>query len=320
MPVPRHLLIPYAASAAPASRDALAGLRLPHLERLLARLTPADRQSDPEDEERPPALPHERALAQALGLDGTPGRTPWAAHSLLDEGRDPGASAWAFITPCHWQIGMDRVTLAPADALQLADTESRELLAAMAPYFAEDGIDLEYERSSRWRARGEIFRDLVTASPERVAGQNVRPWLPQARAARPLARLQSEMQMLLYTHAVNDARAERRLPPVNAFWVHGAGALTVPPAAPAVARPVVESALRDAALREDWRAWSDAWRRVDAGACKALLDAAEGGSPVTLTLCSERSSWTFQTLPQGLWGRISSIFSRSSANSILETL
>jgi hypothetical protein len=33
--------------------------------------------------------------------------------------------------------------------------------------------------------------------------------------------LQNEMQMLLYTHALNDERAARRQLPVNSFWLSG---------------------------------------------------------------------------------------------------
>lgn len=45
-----HLLIPYAASASPGCQQAQQGLALPHLERLLARLSPHPAQSDSGEE------------------------------------------------------------------------------------------------------------------------------------------------------------------------------------------------------------------------------------------------------------------------------
>lgn len=84
---------------------------------------------------------------------------------------------------------------------------------------------LEYQQPQRWLARGALFDDLATASMDRVIGRDVRPWLPDAQQARALHRLQSEVQMLLYTHVFNDARAARGQVPINAFWVHGAGRL-----------------------------------------------------------------------------------------------
>ena len=41
-----HLLIPYAASASPGCQQAQQGLALPHLDRLLARLSPLPEHSD----------------------------------------------------------------------------------------------------------------------------------------------------------------------------------------------------------------------------------------------------------------------------------
>ena len=62
-----HLLIPSAASASEGCQQAQQGLALPHLDRLLARLSPRLAPSD-SGEETSFSAPHERALARALGL------------------------------------------------------------------------------------------------------------------------------------------------------------------------------------------------------------------------------------------------------------
>ena len=112
MPAPHHLLIPYAASRAPGAQEALKGLALPHLDRLLARLSTADASPGEETSLTPP---HERALAQALGLGTEDGLIPWAAWHRLQQGQPTGQtpddSAWAFITPCQWQVTTDHITL-----------------------------------------------------------------------------------------------------------------------------------------------------------------------------------------------------------------
>src|SRR2546427_1342409 len=51
----------------------------------------------------------------------------------------------------------------------LSDEESRQLLALLAPWFADDSIVLEYQQPQRWLARGALFDDLATASMEAVA-------------------------------------------------------------------------------------------------------------------------------------------------------
>ena len=258
-----HLLIPFASSLSPECQQTLATLKLPNLDKLLRRLPLAHTDVADETTLSPP---HERALAAAYGISvpnsattaWPDGQTPWGAWHAAQAGyvakqagnrpaqaghapTQPGhaaapGDAWAVITPCHWTVQTSHITMTHPRALNLADDESRALLAAMQPYFAEDGIALMYDTPTRWLARGEVFAGLATASPYRVVGGKVDDWLPKAAAAKNLRRLQQEMQMLLYTHPLSDARAARGLPAVNSFWVSGTGALPPGSAHPANAR------------------------------------------------------------------------------------
>ena len=303
------LLIPYAASTAEGCQQALQGLALPHLDRLLARLSPHTAQTDT-GEETSFTPPHERALARALGLPFDDGRTPWAAWHRHQQGQPAHGQAWAFITPCQWHVSTDHITLRDPDSLGLDEAASRVLLAIVAPWFAEDGIALHYDQPTRWLASGALFDGLATASLERVLLRDVRPWMPEpraAQAARTLHRLHSEMQMLLYTHAFNDERAARGLPVVNSFWVHGTGPLPTPAPTPTTA-PTVPTTLRGAALREDWRTWATAWAALDSGPVADLLRQSESGAPVQLTLCGERNAQGFHSAPRGLAQRIQGFF------------
>ncbi len=302
-----HLLIPYAASASEGCQQALHGLALPHLDRLLARLSPHPANNDSGGEETSFSTPHERALARALGLPAQNGRIPWAAWHRHQQGQPASGDAWAFVTPCQWQVSTDHVTLRNPEHLALDDAASRALLAIVAPWFAEDGITLHYDQPTRWLAHSTLFTDLATASLERVLQRDVRAWMPDAKAARTLHRLHSEMQMLLYTHAFNDERSARGLPVINSFWVHGTGQLPTP--APATTpMPEMPANLRDAALNEDWRAWAQAWTALDAGPVAHLLRRTESGTPVQLTLCGERNALAFHTAPRTLAQRFQSLF------------
>ena len=320
-----HLLIPYAASTSAGCQQALQGLALPHLDRLLARLSPDPTYTDSGDETSFSA-PHERALARALHLPVADGRIPWAAWHRHQQGLANEGEGWAFVAPCQWQVSTDHVTLRDPNSLGLDETASRTLLAIVEPWFAEDGITLLYDQPTRWLARSTLFDELATASLERVLQRDVRAWMPDVRTARTLHRLHSEMQMLLYTHVFNDERAARGLPVINSFWVYGTGVLpaiaaTTTTAANATdsaatsaflpipaALPLVPTTLRDAALHEDWRAWAAAWTALDAGAVADLLRQAEGGAPVLLTLCGERNSLGFRNARRGLVQRIQSLF------------
>ncbi|MFN3436745.1 MAG: phosphoglycerate mutase [Acidovorax sp.] len=303
-----HLLIPYAASASQGCQQALQALALPHLDRLLARLSPSPAHSDSGGEETSFSTPHEHALARALGLPfEDDGRIPWAAWHRQQQGLSPNGYAWAFVTPCQWQVSTDHVTLRGPEQLALDEAASRALLAIVSPWFTEDGITLHYDQPTRWLASSPLFADLATASLERVLQRDVRAWMPDAKAARTLHRLHSEMQMLLYTHAFNDERSERGLPVINSFWVHGTGVLPSPAPSPANT-PTVPNTLRDAALNEDWRAWAAAWTALDAGPVAGLLRTSESGTPVQLTLCGERNTLAFHTAPRTLAQRFQSLF------------
>ncbi|MCZ8092395.1 MAG: phosphoglycerate mutase [Acidovorax sp.] len=305
-----HLLIPYAASASEGAQQTLDSLTLPHLAALLARLTP-DTTRTHWGEETSYSSPAEVALAKSLGLPVDDGRIPWAAWHRAQQGLSADSTAWAFITPCQWQVSTDHVTLGDPAQLALDEVASRALLDIVAPWFAEDGITLIYDQPTRWLAQSDLLDGLAAASLERVLHRDVRTWMPQGpdkKATRTLQRLHSEMQMLLYTHAFTDARVEQGLPTVNSFWVHGAGRLPSPPVATTGA-PHVESSLQAPALREDWRAWAAAWQALDAGPLAQLRQQAEQGRPVRLTLCGERGVQSFHTAPRSLLQKVQSLFS-----------
>lgn len=308
---PMHLLIPFAFGSSDGAAAALPALKLPQLDKLLARLTPQPLDAGDEFSLSPP---HERALARALGLPVTDGLIPWAA--LQAQATD---GAWAFITPCHWQVGTNHIAMSGQELPDFPAQESQALLAAMQPYFEEDGITLQYEHPTRWLARGPLFDGLATASLDRVVGRNVENWIPRSAPAAKLRRLQNEMQMLLYTHPVNDARSARGVLPVNSFWLSGTGSLPAPQPSPP-SPPVVISTLRTAALNEDWAAWSQAWATLDATEIAALLAALERGEPVQLTLCGERQAQTFDARPQSFLKRLMNLFGTQPAYKLLGQL
>jgi hypothetical protein len=311
-----HLLIAFAHCSAPACTEALRGLSLPNLEQLLSRLRA---QSPDAGDEYSLSPPHERALARALGWTVADGCAPWAAAALPHRGIAPPAQACAWITPCHWNVATDHISMADPQDLHLNEGESRALLEAMQPYFEEDGIALTYDEPMRWLASGPVFEQLPCASLDRVIGRNIDAWLPASAQAAPLRRLQNEMQMLLYHHPVNDLRIERGEAAVNSFWFSACGRL--PPAtAAALPPPILNTDLRASALREDWQAWAQAWQALDAGACADLLAAVRQGQPTRLTLCGERCAQEFDDAPRGLLERLGALLGRKPARTHLENL
>ncbi|HSN80669.1 MAG TPA: phosphoglycerate mutase [Rhodoferax sp.] len=311
-----HLLIPYSASHSEGCQSVLPALKLPHLQKLLPSLA-----AQPLDvgDELSWSPPHERALAAALGLTPLDGQIPWAALQAQKHPELAGLTGeWAFVTLCHWQASMHEVTLRQLPMQDLGAAESDAFLNAMQPFFAQDGITLYPDEPGRWLAQGDVFKGLRSASPDRVLGRNLAPWMPTAAQAASLIRLMSEMQMLLYTHALNDAREARGALTVNAIWISGTGALADPIHTPLPA--TVAPTLREAALREDWATWASAWQALDALEIKALLEAHHRGEAVQLTLCGERHAQTWQARPRTLMQKIRPFFGSPPVHSRLEQL
>jgi hypothetical protein len=316
-PSPTSLLIPFAGRGTPACREAMKTLRLPKLEALLARLALVDEDLQGEETLSPP---HERALAAALGLPSPDGLIPWAALEARRAGLDGTGEGWGIATLCHWQVGIDDVVLGDPGAIVIEPAESEALLAIARPYFEEDGIALHASSvPGRWLAQGAVFEGLATASLDRAIGHPIAQWSPLTEGARPLRRLQNEMQMLLYTERVNDERSARGVPPINSFWLSGTGRLAAD-AVPNEAPPQVAHGLREAALRDDGAAWAQAWAALDAGPVAELLAAAGRGAEVQLTLCGDRGARRYAAQPRGLVGWAKSMLQRPSAPAVLEAL
>lgn len=297
-----HLIVPYAATSAHLPGQDAATPPLPDLPRLASLLARLEQQETDAGDEYSLSPPHERALASALGLPTTDGAIPWAAWQA---GERQQACAW--FTPCHWQARMDQVTLQPPEGLELSETESRELFDALRPWAEEDGIALHFESATRWRAMGPVFADLPWASLDRVAHRQLDAWLPDGSRhpqARGLLRLQNEAQMLFYSHRVNDERAARGLPLVNGFWISGAGVWH----GQALPAPQLSDRLRLPALRGDLASWTAAWTQLEQDEIASMLDRAQCGETVRLTLCGERNAISWTSGPPSKPGALSRLF------------
>ncbi len=295
-----HLVIPFARCEGDAWLAAMKAQPAGSLKNLGKLLQGMKLLSSNEGQAHSLSTPHERVLAQVQGLeDAIDGLIPWAAM----EANTGSAKAWAFITPCHWAMGREQATLTDPSALALTAEDSQTLLAAMQPYFATEGITLHYAAPEHWLAEGEVFRTLPTASLDRVLGRNVDAWLPGTDTAPSLRRLQNEMQMLLYTHTLNDERSAKRLLPVNSFWISGTGALNQ--SVQKIQKINTPRTLAQAAFKDDWATYVKAWGEIDAIGIAQLLVQQNAGQAVRITLCGERNAETFETTGQSFFNKIS---------------
>jgi hypothetical protein len=266
----RHWVIAYAAPESEALRavmnNALDTLYLPNLQKLLRRMACVSKLSTTPEGVSAFLMPHESA-PQLMG-----------AWPLL--GKE------AIMTPCHWQVGMNEVILLNPKELALNENESRQLLSAIQPYFEEDGLQVVYESPLVWRVTGDLLDGLPLASIDRVVGQNIKPWMPEHQRAKTLQRLQSEMQMLLYQHPVNDERSLKGRWTVNSFWLHRRLEQLYPDSADFG----VALDLRETVEPFNAKLWQQAWQHLDATLCTSLYQALDQNHEISLSLCSE-TTW-----------------------------
>jgi hypothetical protein len=329
-----HHVLLNAAPNGPRCQAAMNTLKLPNLRRLLSLLSPTPVVRGAATDLTPV---HEHVLAASQSLlhagDTADGLIPWAAIDARQRGLTApleldAQGGWAWITPCHWTVHADHVRMDDPQTLALTPQEADSLFQAMQPYFAEDGITLYASHDglnhSHWLAHGRVFAGLPTASLERVAGQEVDSWIPRQPQAQSLRRLQNEMQMLLYTHPVNDARERMRLPSVSAFWISATGALPNMPAtlpsAPDAMECQVHKTLQMSDQNDDAASWVQAWEALDSTLLAHALKRLEQGQNEQISLCGTNSVQTFILQPLNTWQRLMRRLNPPSVSDILKTL
>jgi hypothetical protein len=171
----------------------------------------------------------------------------------------------------------------------------------IAPLFEEDGWQVHWGHPTRWYVQHPSLSRLPTASLDRVIGRNPDLWMPEHPQARLIKRLQSEVQMLLYEHPINEARQAQGQMPVNTFWLSGCG--DMPPLPQNTATSAngwqAQTGPRSALLQSDVTQWLQAWRELEQRTWPALLAQIEQGQSVRLSLCGERHAVTLSTPAPG---------------------
>lgn len=322
-----HLLVSHAGAGSdhPQCQSSIPHLALPKLTELLGLLTIRPPVSGSPDSLTPL---RERLRAEQVGLTAADGLLPWAALDAYQLGltKMHGNAGWAWITPCHLRNQGEMFYMEDPHHLRITSQECDTLRMAMQRYFQEDGITLYPLSDSTWLAHGTVFKDLPTASLERVVCNMINNWVPRQENARHLRRLQNEMQMLLYTHAVNEVRKNNKLAAINAFWVSGTGTLANHFDVSNINQsahntPQWNHSLRLSAIHDDGAGWVEAWKKLDATLFAELTQRAKVGKyPLTLTLCGERRAITLELQDKPWWMRVKQQFSASAPQQLVQSL
>lgn len=146
---------------------------------------------------------------------------PWLARAA---GIDTGGAYWLCADPARFVVRQTDVQLAGLVG-DLDKSDADALIATLNAHFTDDGIRFVAPEPARWFARVEGVPRLITRPPEVAVGAPLFPYLVAGADAARWHRWQSEAQMLLFEHAVNRTREQRRCAPVDSVWLWGGGTL-----------------------------------------------------------------------------------------------
>ncbi|WP_028535095.1 hypothetical protein [Paludibacterium yongneupense] len=296
------------------------GLALPALSRLLGA---ARRDAAPEWPSR--------ALARQFATDSLACAGEAAAQAAL-----PAAAAWLFADPVHVRIERDRALLADVGVMALDLDDARGLAEALDRHFAADGLRFFVPQPGRWLLALDAPPDATFSPLMDTVGDSMQEHLPRGGGALQWSAVLNEIQMLLYTHPINDAREARGQLPVNSLWLWGDQAAPTP-RAPA-ARVLSDQAstldlarrggcqtdtvpytlqglpagpdslwveldrLRAAAHYRDAWGWREALQALEEDWFRPLLDAISSGRIEQLDLCSYgRAGFDARVTRRDLW-------------------
>ena len=176
-------------------------------------------------------LPWQASLMDVLHTAGNPLCLPTARLALAQLREDNATSTELVASellradPIYLKADRDSAKLIPGHVLNLDSKEADELLAAINAFVKEDGLSFFRDDTDQWFVSGKSASDLESYPPSFLANRNTSAFMPEGPDSPYWRRLMTELQMLLHTHPVNQAREQNGLTPVNSVWFWGGGEL-----------------------------------------------------------------------------------------------
>jgi len=212
-----ELILPFSIPPSGLENDLLKAMQTPALARLIASAKRIPlRNIDPFSK----ALVHEYLLADQLHgpHECDP---PVTLNRMRDMGLQPTEGRWFTLQPVHIHIARDHLVLTDQRRLDISEQESRVLFSIAKTAADEAGMTLLYGDALTWFLRADTWADLTTASADAACGHNVDIWMPDGEHARAWRKLQNEIQMLWFTHSLNDEREALGKKVINSVWLSG---------------------------------------------------------------------------------------------------
>jgi hypothetical protein len=202
-----HLVIPDLFLPKDFAAEVSAGLSVPALQKMLGR----------GHSEMLEPVPLENLLCDLFGVP-CQNDAPIATISAAFDGL--AAGCWLRADPVNLNLQRDQLLLA---AVQVGSEEAAALCASLNTHFAGQGMEFFAPHPQRWYVRLDRLSLMRTTPLSQVIGGDVRKALPLGEDAAHWHQVFNEIQMLLHTHPLNEAREARGEPAINSVWFWGGG-------------------------------------------------------------------------------------------------
>jgi hypothetical protein len=147
-----------------------------------------------------------------------------APAALCAEGGAADA-AWACLaTPVHYVAEMTSVRLSEDGILSMKPAAAAMLAADFNRVWNGSGVRLLAGKSSSLYCIFDQLLNVTTRDPQDVLDRHIEEYLPTGADAPRLRQLMSELEMWLFEHRENSARATSNLPRISGLWLWGGGA------------------------------------------------------------------------------------------------
>ncbi len=151
---------------------------------------------------------------------------PVAAITYLCDFPDHHTGNLMRADPVHLHADMDRLLMFDQDSFELNETEADTLIADINDSYNDAPWRLVRGQScQRWYLQLDKEYRIQTTPLGNVAGQAIGNALVTGTDKDYWRNLGNEIQMLLFTHPINQARQEQGKLPVNSIWFWGQGVL-----------------------------------------------------------------------------------------------
>jgi hypothetical protein len=201
----------FPARAATPLRSAATPLRSAFLEQLLARADAGRPIGD--------------WRAEAFGVIAP--QAPWPGVAAAALCADCGAvdGAWVCLaTPVHYAAEMTSVRMSQDGILSMKRADAEALALDFNRVWNGSGVRLVAGVSARLYGIFDQTLNVATRDPEDVLDRYIEEYLPAGADAPRLRQLMSEIEMWLFEHGLNAARADLGVSRMSGLWLWGGGA------------------------------------------------------------------------------------------------